>query len=392
MAIKRVPEDFQVDELADVQLGRGPFACYRLSKRWLGTPEAVTEILDRWNLSRQQLSYGGLKDFHAVTSQFVTIHRGPRAGMRSERFELEYLGQTEQAFTPRDIVANRFLIVLRELPPERTARLETELGLLRREGVPNYFDEQRFGSVGESGEFIAKPWCLGNYERALWLALADPNEHDARRDADEKEVLREHWGRWSACQTQLPRSHRRNIVSFLAEHPTDFRRAISLLRVDLRSLYLAAFQSYLWNRMLVAFLRESCPPESLGELRHRFGPVPYPRGVDEETFKVLAAAFLPLPSARWKPEGSPHGELVERVLLAEGIQRRELRVKYPRDSFFSRGDRAAVVFPAKLEHATDLDERNAGFAKFRLVFELPRGSYATLLIARLTTAAEQEPT
>ena len=39
--------------------------------------------------------------------------------------------------------------------------------------IIGYFDDQRFGSVGESGEFIGRAWCLGNYERALWLRPGD---------------------------------------------------------------------------------------------------------------------------------------------------------------------------------------------------------------------------
>lgn len=91
-------------------------------------------------------------------------------------------------------------------------------------GVPNYFDDQRFGSLGQSGEFIAVPWCRGDYERALWLALADPNEHDRPEDRKEKQLLRDRWGDWLGLKTDMPRGSRRSIVTFLVDHPTDFRR------------------------------------------------------------------------------------------------------------------------------------------------------------------------
>ena len=61
MKLKCLPEDFQVTELTDRPThGRGSFAIYRLTKRSLGTPEAIDAILWRWNLARQQVSYGGL--------------------------------------------------------------------------------------------------------------------------------------------------------------------------------------------------------------------------------------------------------------------------------------------------------------------------------------------
>ena len=46
-------------------------------------------------------------------------------------------------------------------------------------GLPNYFDDQRFGSVtDEGGEFIGRLLVRGQFEAALKLALAAPYEHD----------------------------------------------------------------------------------------------------------------------------------------------------------------------------------------------------------------------
>ena len=54
--------------------------------------------------------------------------------------------------------------------------------------------------------------------------------------------------------------------------------------------------------------------------------------------------------------------------------------------YFSKGERAGCLRPANLE-ATDLsDERNRGKRKLALQFELPRGSYATMLVKRIAAA------
>ncbi len=55
----------------------GRYTLYRLTKRGLGTIEAIEAICRRWNLSSRQVSYGGLKDRHAVTIQYLTILEGP---------------------------------------------------------------------------------------------------------------------------------------------------------------------------------------------------------------------------------------------------------------------------------------------------------------------------
>jgi tRNA pseudouridine13 synthase len=379
MKLKSRPDDFQVEELT-------PFAVYLLTKESLGTPEAVTAIERRWKLSRRQISYGGLKDKHAVTRQWVTIHRGPRRNLEQTHLSLIYQGQAPQPFTPHDIAANRFRIVLRNLPAEQAQRISSLSDVVARDGVPNYFDDQRFGSLGQSHEFLAAPWCRGDYERTLWLAIAEPNPHDRPEDRAEKETLRSHWGRWTECKAALPRSPRRSIVTFLCDHPTDFRRAVALLRQDLRSLYLAAFQSFLWNRIAAETLTERVAAERRFDISLDIAKLPFFRELSDDERTALHALLLPLPSARlhFEPD-DPREALYARVVReTAGLELRELRVKYPRDTFFSKGERAAVIVPQEYRAASGPDELAPGRQAVTLEFVLPRGAYATIVIKRLT--------
>jgi len=384
LKLKSRPEDFEVDELTDFVVSDGPFAVYRLTKQSLGTPEAMTAIQQRWQLSRQQLSYGGLKDRHAVTRQWVTIHRGPRRNLEQSNFSLIYQGQAPQAFTPHDIAANRFTITLRNLSPSAAKVVIETLPQLAQDGVANYFDDQRFGSVGESGDFIAAAWCKGDYERALWLMLAEPNEHDRPDDRDEKYILRQYWNRWPEAKNALPKSSRRSVVTFLCDHPTDFRRAVGLVRQDLRSLYLAAFQSYLWNDILATEIRKHVPVEQQIPMQLDQNMVPFYRTLSDDGRTALRALQLPLPSARLHfEESDPRLALYEEVIAKTGLALRELRVKYPRDSFFSKGERAAALFPEDAHADACADDLNPGRQAVTLRFVLPRGAYATIVVKRL---------
>ena len=263
MKLKRTASDFQVQEQIALAPRGGPFALYRLTKQSLGTPEAIDAILQRWNLSRGQVAYAGLKDRHAQTTQFVTIKGGPRQGLRQSNLELDYVGQASRPIEAPDITANRFVVVLRDMTEQELTAAAQALAGIAASGIANYFDDQRFGSLGESGEFIAKPWCLGDYERALWLAMAEPNVHDSPDEREQKRILRDTWGDWPKCKALLARSHRRSIITYLADKPGDFRRALALVRQDLRSIWLAAFQSHLWNQILAMRIRQACRPEQL---------------------------------------------------------------------------------------------------------------------------------
>jgi tRNA pseudouridine13 synthase len=392
LKIKRLPEDFQVEELTAFPSTGGSYALYRLQKRSIGTPEAIDEVVRRWKIPRHRISYGGLKDKHAVTTQFVTLQNGPRRNLAEQGFELRYVAQAAKPFTPHEISANRFSIVLRDLSDAALARAVESIAQVRIEGLANYFDDQRFGSVGVSGEFIAQAWCAGNYERALWLALADPHPDDRTDERRQKELLREQWGKWRECKGALERSHRRSIVTYLADKPPDrpdYRGAFARLKVDLRGLYLAAFQSCLWNRMLARFLRQEAPAGELADVSLQLGPVPFFRGLNAELAAHIQSMQLPLPSARLhlnpeNPNDAPLIKLIGEVLGEFGLELRQLRVKYPRDSFFSKGSRAVAVPVAGLEAESADDDLYPGRKKLVLRFDLPRGSYATILVKRLT--------
>src|SRR5262249_22525778 len=154
------------------------------------TPDAAQAIRRRWKIDLRRLSYGGLKDRHALTVQYLTIFHGPRRGLTHPGITLDYLGQTAAPYTSKDIRANRFRITLRDIGPEQIAPALQVLEEVRVLGVPNYFDDQRFGSVDADEAFVARLLILGQYEEALRLALAAPYAYDRAEQKREKAVLR----------------------------------------------------------------------------------------------------------------------------------------------------------------------------------------------------------
>ncbi len=389
MKLKCVPADFQVEEEITLRTTGGPFALYLLQKESIGTLEAIDQIVNRWNFSRPQIAWAGLKDRHARTSQYVTVKGGPKQSMEAGGIQLRFLGYAARPVHPRDIVSNRFTVVLRDMDAAEITAAERTLAEVAREGLPNYFDEQRFGSLGESGVFIAQPWCQGDYEKALWLALAEHNDHDRPDEREQKRILRELWGKWPQAKAALARSHRRSVITFLADKPdrVDYKRALALIRQDLRSLWLAAYQSHLWNQMLAAVLEQNCRPEDLRRQRIARQDLPFFTALPDEDRAWLHAFQMPLPSARLHLDPGDLKDLIDDVMAAEGMPLREVRVKYPRDAFFSRGERPAIFLPEYLTHETATDEMYSGRSKLTLKFTLRRGCYATIFVKRITGLA-----
>jgi tRNA pseudouridine13 synthase len=383
MKLKRTVEDFRVEEQISLRPSAGQFGLYRLTKQSLGTPEALDAVVSRWKLRRADVAFAGLKDKHALTTQYLTIAGGPRRGLEQTNLSLEYVGQVQQPIHSSDIASNRFEVVIRDLGPDELASAVKTLESTASSGCPNYFDNQRFGSLGESGDLLAKPWCLGNYERAVWLAVADANVHDRPNEREAKRVLRENWGDWAACTKKLPPGAQKEVAAHLSRNPTDFRRAITILPHELRSLWLAAFQSHLWNQLLAASINQFCKPDQC--VLHTIGgrQVPFFVALDASQRSLLHAQSLPLPSARLHLDDGPLKTLYDQTLAAEGLELRQIRVKYPRDTFFSKGNRPAVFQPGDFSHALAADELYPGQQKLTLRFTLPRAAYATILVKRL---------
>jgi tRNA pseudouridine13 synthase len=409
MKIKERPEDFQVEELTEVRpQDSGPFALYRLEKRNLNTLDALQIVRRRWKIERQRISFGGLKDRHALTVQYFTIFHGPERRLTQTGLRVDYMGRATAPFSGQDTRGNRFHIAVRDLTEEEIRYAQQAIEEIRRDGLPNYFDQQRFGSSG-GGEFVARHLVLGQYEEALRLALAAPYEFDRAAGKKEKAFLRAHWGDWQKCLQQSPKRKRGEhpspkrqpgesptlkVLQYLSHHPTDFRGALTSIDPEQRHLYLNAFQSYLWNRILSRWLQLHLRADQLFTPRLQLrGRALSRKQTDELLFyrdltdtqrADLSHLHLSLPTARAKLDPTdPRFGLIEDVLKDEGLQMGDLKVKGLREWFFSKGERPALCSLEGLKWETTNDELHPGKQKMILGFDLSRGSYATLLVRRL---------
>jgi tRNA pseudouridine13 synthase len=385
MHIKQSPDDFRVEERTAVPPGRdGDYALYRLEKRGWTTPDALQAVGRRWRIEPRRFSFGGLKDRHAHTVQHITILRGPQRQLTHTGFGLTYLGQLPHPFRSEHITANRFAITLRKMTAAEVEAAVAALDEVRRFGVPNYFDDQRFGSVSGGGPFMARSLVRGDYEAALKEALTAPYPFDRSAQKNEKALLREHWGDWDRVGQKLSRGHAHTLVGYLRLHPRDFRGAVARLQPELRGLYLSAYQSHLWNRMLAHWLQANLHPDQVIMVRLRLGPVPMNRSLSESQQAALGALELPLHSGRIHLEDAdPRRPFYDRVLEEEGITSEQLKLRGFRGLFFSKGERRALCVASAVGAQAGEDECHPGRRKLTLRFELPRGSYATLVVKRI---------
>jgi tRNA pseudouridine13 synthase len=78
------------------------------------------------------------------------------------------------------------------------------------------------------------------------------------------------------------------------------------------------------------------------------------------------------------------GEVSAAALAERGLEWGAMRVKHLKDVFLSKGERAARFVPNELTWKPAVDELYPARTKIALSFVLPKGSYATILVKRVT--------
>ena len=153
--IRSTAEDFFVEELPGFEAsGAGEHLLLTIEKRGMNTAFAAKRIAGWAGVDESAIGYAGLKDRHAVTRQRFTVWLPKKVAPEIEALQSEELRVLDHAWharkLPRGALAgNRFVLALRDVQGEAAA-IETRLQAISRDGVPNYFGEQRFGRGGNN--------------------------------------------------------------------------------------------------------------------------------------------------------------------------------------------------------------------------------------------------
>ncbi|NOY63191.1 MAG: tRNA pseudouridine(13) synthase TruD [Gammaproteobacteria bacterium] len=148
--IRRDPEDFQVEEeLGFEPSGSGQHLLLQIRKRSTNTDYCARRLADYCQVSLRDVGYAGLKDRHAVTSQWFSIDlKGKTAPdwqlFCEENIELLHVEAHNRKLKKGALSGNRFSIILRDISGDNGA-IEQRLQQIASTGVANYFGEQRFG-------------------------------------------------------------------------------------------------------------------------------------------------------------------------------------------------------------------------------------------------------
>jgi tRNA pseudouridine13 synthase len=391
MKIKVIPEDFVVVEVPAISISQSKkqFRVYRLEKRQWDTIDLLDLLNRRLHLAKNDISVAGMKDRYGSTSQLLCIKdkRDLPQKLEDKNFSLTALGYSEEKLSAALTKGNLFTITLRALDKSQEKNYLHALEEVKTSGFPNYYDEQRFGAARHGQGFMGKALFLGNSEQALKLYLW-PSKHDRKREKEFKRFCRNNWGNWKGALTLAPPKYRR-IVEFLSQagHGRSYTAAVNLIDRRLLVLMLNGYQSFLFNLLLALFIRELGKKEGLPlkEYKLSYHTLCFYQSLPDSIKAGLVTRKLPVPGFDTHIRDQDLACLLAKVLEQEEIGLGDLKVKKLVRAGVRGVERPAIVIPQDLAllNRGD-DELFPGKLKLTLQFFLGRGSYATMLLKRMS--------
>ncbi|MCC6464205.1 MAG: tRNA pseudouridine(13) synthase TruD [Planctomycetes bacterium] len=384
MKLKQLPEDFLVDEQAEFTPDpAGKFFVYELDKTSISTLEAMQQLARNAGLKIRDLSPAGLKDKHASTRQLFSATAALRPETGDPRLKIRFVGKAAAPLTAACITGNAFRLVVRCLRDVDARRLAANAEVVKRVGLPNYYDDQRFGGNAHGQGFIGRALAQGNFEEAVRLHLAAPHRKQNLTDKQNRRLARDLWGNWAELHQRMRKSPERALVEFLRDHPGQWVECFERITPPLRNMFVAAYQSLLFNETLARFVAASGLPVAAQE--NRGGSIPMHCDAPTEVLARWRELRFPLPGPETRladcPEAAPH---LQAVLEQQGIMLPDLRLAGLQRTRFMAAERAILLFPKDLNLAApEADDLNPGRLKVALTFSLPRGSFATMVVKRL---------
>jgi tRNA pseudouridine13 synthase len=376
-------EDFLVDEIpAEKKKTSGPYLICRLTKKNWELQHAVKEIAKRLGISHRRIGFAGTKDRNAVTTQWVSLYNvTPEqvAGVYLKDITLEPIVQSNEGLSLGDLLGNRFDIMIRDPDP---AELESRVRRVSETvayGVPNYFGLQRFGAIRPVTHRVGE-WILrGDYEQAVltYVGMEFPGE---------PEEIKEIRSSFHSTRDPAPILHilpvqmnyERAMLHHLVERPGDYAGALQVLPPKLLSMFVSAFQSYLFNLALSRRIDDGFSlddPQPGDRLLFANGRTDTVTTANSSAVKIhlkrgrcTIALFMP---GKGKSEAKTRGELATEALLAELCISPE---SFERASVFVRTKYDGAWRPIVLR--TEIRSALEG-GSLRLQFSLPPGHYAT---------------
>jgi tRNA pseudouridine13 synthase len=178
--IRSKPEDFIVKEILSFEpSGAGEHVFLQIEKTGENTEYVARQLARFANVRQRDVSFAGLKDRHAVTTQWFSVWLPGKADPDWTQFESDSMKVLHTVRHARKLKrgvlsGNSFKIIIRDWQGDKDKTIR-QLEGMKANGIANYYGSQRFGNEGQNvnkalGMF--KGAKVGREQRSLYLSAA----------------------------------------------------------------------------------------------------------------------------------------------------------------------------------------------------------------------------
>jgi tRNA pseudouridine13 synthase len=243
---------------------------------------------------------------------------------------------------------------------------------------PNYFGEQRFGSIRKNTHLVGKAIISGNFKEAVlgYLTYIDEGEETEGKEARKKLAAE---GDFKRALEYFPGylGYELTLLNYLSSYPTDYVNAMRKLPRGLSLMFVHAYQSYLFNKALNMRISERGTSTAAGDLVCGMDSFGFPDTANAERVVDVSESEKKIEKGELFPaseivgyETKEVGSYEQQIMEEEGIKKEDFLIhSFPEIS--SKGSRRCSFAPLKNFRFSQED------AVGRFTFSLQGGAYAT---------------
>lgn len=392
--IKARPEDFLVDELPLYEpCGEGEHIYLGVETNDVSHVEMISVIRRAFGVREKAMGFAGMKDKRAVTRQMISIHKlDDLTSLETghDRIKVLWAMRHRNRLRRGHLAGNRFSIRIRDVDPIKALQVHRTLQKLQQIGVPAYFGSQRFG-YRLNNHRLGAALLTKNYRALLDDLLGTkgswfPEYQRPRRELYDQGRYSEALSLWSTAD----RSERLALRALCAGESES--HACFAPGPTTCAFWISSLQSAIFNHVLDQRLQSGeLATLKLGDLAWKHDS----RAVFNVTAEELETGLLPDRIARLEisPSGPLWGKDMMRasgeVDVAElaALESTGLKIGDLMDTKQSVEGRRRS-FREILRHPeidSGVDEHGA---YIRVAFDLPRGTYATIVLREIMKVNE----
>lgn len=397
-------DDFHVTEryLYPPKKDQGNFTIAQVTCRNWETHTLVTEIARHLHLSQRRISFAGTKDKRARTTQLMSFdHVSPEqlSQLNINDVSIENIYQSDVPVRIGELLGNRFDITIRNLSDEIEPKQIFSLISPFQEwgGFPNFYGIQRFGVIRPITHLVGKNIIQGDFEKAAMTYIGNPmsgeNEITYNLRA-ELEKTRNYAAAFHSYPDTL--NFEKAMLNKLIQDPCDFIGAFKELPKNLLMMFVNAYESLIFNKILSERIRRQIPIHQavIGDII-----APLRKDViSDETIPVTATNIQKVNTQISKKKAvvtgllvgydtkfadGEMGEIEHAIIEAQKIDPRDFII--PQIPFLSSSGlrRSLLAILPSIDWTLHADEYAEDRQALTLRFELQKGCYATSLLREI---------